>query len=618
MEEPEEEAKKGRRDRSEKLKERKNLSETVVKCCLRRFLRDKKNDFIKAINSRVAAYSQRAVIASQTVSLLIKEACYGVPNEELHNVVLPAVLEHSFIRQAMLGTEDAQKPFEAIQWLCSKYPQLKDKRALERHLADRNIYSAGSKKYLTNLRNHLTLNFPRVVKKILYSPAFERYLGKTNGATKAMLYDLNGWKGEYDKDFYPKLPKEVQQVFNILKKILGDDPIDKSWLKKDNNLYKILRLYVFANRFFESQDMKLFNLIPMCTIKSHYITIDTHSLFGIAVDVGIIDKTKTNGEKFTSLGMEQWASMFNTDLLKGKGRTFTGTIETDGVAVCVHYTKKKEEKKATDTKELVKASDVDVVGIDPGRTNIIYAVKMVGNQPKRFKLTRSQYYKESGTIKARRNTEEWLIGLRPSLELLSKNSSKGHSLEAGINHLQTILKVWDLLWTENLHAKWANQRLRLYGGKKRVFAKFLNKLETPRRRLVIAYGAAKFAPGGKNELSVPTSRVFKECSYRFPTFPVDEFRTSRVFNGDKTTILKKVVFKSNQRKEVRGLLWCDFPQRGRNQCSTNGYKGKLINRDLNAALNIRDCFLVSRRPPMLTRQEGGEKLIQEVGYLKRR
>jgi hypothetical protein len=26
-------------------------------------------------------------------------------------------------------------------------------------------------------------------------------------------------------------------------------------------------------------------------------------------------------------------------------------------------------------------------------------------------------------------------------------------------------------------------------------------------------GAAKFAPGGKGEMAVPTSRAFKECSY---------------------------------------------------------------------------------------------------------
>jgi hypothetical protein len=39
---------------------------------------------------------------------------------------------------------------------------------------------------------------------------------------------------------------------------------------------------------------------------------------------------------------------------------------------------------------------------------------------------------------------------------------------------------------------------------------------------------------------VPTSRAFKECSYRFLTVPVHEFRTTKMYNGDNQTILKAV------------------------------------------------------------------------------
>jgi hypothetical protein len=138
---------------------------------------------------------------------------------------------------------------------------------------------------------------------------------------------------------------------------------------------------------------------------------------------------------------------------------------------------------------------------------------------------------------------------------------------------------------------------------KRTFAEFLNKLETPGKKTVIAYGSAAFAPGGKNEVSVPTTRAYKECSHRFPTAPVSEFRSTMIFHGDKRTVLKKVR-KNDTGKEVRGLLWC---------CSTNQEKGKFINRDLNGALNIRDCFLLPKRPPMLQRKENGRKLEWVVG-----
>ena len=41
-------------------------------------------------------------------------------------------------------------------------------------------------------------------------------------------------------------------------------------------------------------------------------------------------------------------------------------------------------------------------------------------------------------------------------------------------------------------------------------------------------------------MAVPTSRAFKECSYKFLTVPVDEFMTTKMYNGDKQTVLKAV------------------------------------------------------------------------------
>ena len=127
--------------------------------------------------------------------------------------------------------------------------------------------------------------------------------------------------------------------------------------------------------------------------------------------------------------------------------------------------------------------------------------------------------------------------------------------------------------------------MRLYGGKKRVMANFLNKLEGKDKTVetVLAYGASKFAPGGKGEVSVPTSRAYKECSYRFKTIPVDEFRTSKIYYKDDT-ILEPVGKKSAEGKTVtvRGLFWC---------CSTK--YNEFVNRDLNGAINIRRCALLS-------------------------
>ena len=76
-----------------------------------------------------------------------------------------------------------------------------------------------------------------------------------------------------------------------------------------------------------------------------------------------------------------------------------------------------------------------------------------------------------------------------------------------------------------------------------------NGLVSKGKKTVVAYGAAKFASGGKGEFAVSTSRAFKECSYRFLTIPVDEFRTTKMYN------VLKAVQRRNTDATVRGLLW---------------------------------------------------------------
>ncbi len=139
-----------------------------------------------------------------------------------------------------------------------------------------------------------------------------------------------------------------------------------------------------------------------------------------------------------------------------------------------------------------------------------------------------------------------------------------------------------------------------------MIARFFNRVEQDnekRKETVIAYGSAKFAPGGKVEISVPTSKAFKECTFRFKTVPVDEYRSTRVDYKDDS-ILQGVGKKNDYGEliDVRGLLWCK---------TTKGYGCKLVNRDLNAALNIRRC-LTGVRPDSLTRSKDAAKLPLKV------
>jgi transposase len=112
---------------------------------------------------------------------------------------------------------------------------------------------------------------------------------------------------------------------------------------------------------------------------------------------------------------------------------------------------------------------------------------------------------------------------------------------------------------------------------------------------VIAYGAAKFNPNSKSELSAPTTFLSKRCAKHYPTIYVDEYNTTKVCHGcdeKLCPILKRTG--EDEKREIRGLRWCSSTK-----CRT------LVNRDLNAALNILRCFRSgTKRPNSLSRNSG--------------
>lgn len=298
--------------------------------------------------------------------------------------------------------------------------------------------------------------------------------------------------------------------------------------------------------------------------------------------------------------MDHWKSIFKINSLEGQNNKFTGTIETDGISLCTHFMRPKN----LCDESVIKITNKDrIIAIDPGRVNIFFGVeKKEDGTIIIYKLTRKQYYNESGVFKARKQVLTWNKDIQDSLDLMSLVSTKGISVIEHNKFITTYFQTSNILWNEMFKPRWRRQRLRLYGGKKRTFDRFFNKIKKSgdqTKRIIIAYGSAKFSPGGKGEISVPTGRAFHECKSRFPIKVVDEFRTTRIYYKDDS-ILQSVGFKGKSKDTVRGLLWC---------CSTNC--SKFVNRDLNGALNILRC--VNNRPKILTRQSCLSKLPKITG-----
>lgn len=594
-----------RPDRVEKLKKRFTHQESVVKSCLLKYIQgddEQKQKVKQAIKDRVMSYSQRVNMASLILLGILKELFNGV--EDILTVELPDFTDQTFIRQLLLGIKDATKPFLIIKSYQERFPQLF--RDIQRFKTDRNIFTAGAIKYGTNLKNSLWVNFPSRVKTFV--KRFQELEKLTDDERVMMWYQIMGWdSSRLDVGNIFPMRECVWRAVTEHRRILGVETVTKEWIEHKDNYSTLLKYNVLLNRYYQEQNLSTFNIIPVCTVRSHFITIDSTSLHGVMKDAELIDC----GEKeFLSLKDEHWKSLLQLDRLRGAVSEFTGTIETDGVALCTHFQKpkppKQDGKKKKDTFTYSEKLH-RVVGVDTGRVNIFYAAEILDDGTiKKYILSRNQYYTRIGAFRSRGLTQGWNNGIQDNLVALSGASTKGVDLVKHQEFLNTYLAHYDILWEEYTKERWSRNRLSLYAGKQRVWDEVFNEMiqsGNPNKQLVISYGASKFSPTGPGELSVPTSQVYKETVKRFKqnVLLTDEYRSTKVYYRDNS-ILQSV--KSRQRSRVlRGLLWCR---------STTNNRHHFVDRDLNAALNIRRC-LMGERPDIMTRSPNHRRLPNVIG-----
>ncbi|KAJ9510990.1 hypothetical protein QJQ45_027892 [Haematococcus lacustris] len=338
-----------------------------------------------------------------------------------------------------------------------------------------------------------------------------------------------------------------------------------------------------------------FTLTPMARVGVHFIKVDSRVLHGVCKQLGLTKETRAAFASEPALS-HHWARWFDTKKLRYKKFAFERTVDTDGVSVCVHYTRPLPPPPApppaasssssssrpsaaaaaahavglphigrgiAETREYVFDPDTQIgVGIDPGVTQAVSAAS--------GKLTKGQVKHASGLNNARRDTERWLAPIKPHLQHLAAASSAGTSLEANLKHITVTLATWDALEEEV-----AEVSMERHGHAK---------------QLVVFFGAATIGTGG----GWGADAVLQACckvvcrprgagQRRGRVVFVDEHRTSRVssaVNGqqpceeelDKLSATRPAGWKppagqveprlvrpawSQERGQpVRGLMWC--------------------------------------------------------------
>jgi len=243
---------------------------------------------------------------------------------------------------------------------------------------------------------------------------------------------------------------------------------------------------------------KCVNVIPMSNIKSHFVTIDSSVLYGIMKE--IIPEFDVNRKEFTCDNREtDWKNSFNFKRLEvNKQKVFTGMIENDGLAICVHYRRLKTDRpvpssaKHEDEKDrgpaTKKAHENDfVVRAHPGNTNIvtIAAPKRVedgtdGNLRQKdmrlLRFSRARYYRESGIMDARKKIKTLNAGVRERLEARREVTSREADFVAVREFMEVRVAHWEALWKEYAKPMRALLRPNPYCGKQRAFDNFFNEL----------------------------------------------------------------------------------------------------------------------------------------------
>ena len=615
-------------ERSKRRDENKNSNEYVVKWCLNKSLwitGQHKETFIKEINLRVLQASKAHHRLGILVNLYLLEKLNESENP-LETRLYPELLKKdTFMCQLITGKSKSGVLIPEVQEILNKYDKVLTETPIQRRQGDSNSLITVASTYVTSFKTYLKENFVKNQNKFLKEWCLEK--GYDVEFISKLRSKINGWK---QKEFQSN--QEMDAMVSYHRKLLGLSKASKvsdTWIKKNFN--KVIIYYHYLSKYIQSRKGKKLLTAPLPAIKTNFLYIDKRVFYGVLSSIiNNFDK-----ESFDACPMKHYYDYFNIDRpitlnQVNNGFRFTGTIETDGVAVCFHYRRpllphqvlEKEEKeriaernkenktRKEEGRELLPVlkfkpeeikydPKVRTIGVDPGRTTLFYGVEQTEEGFKKYTLTRREFYCKTGMIKAREKNKVWNSVIKGVIDQLSQTCKKSNTVSAFLEYVGIVRENYDVLWDELTKKKRARSRFRVYCGRKRVYDTFFKGIlgNDTKRSVVLAYGDAGFASTAKYEMAAPTTNLEKEAKKWFKVAKVDEFRTSKIHYET----LKQLAPVSTKNKEgktvsVRGLHWL-----GSTKIS------KFIDRDLNAAKNILRRFKLGESlPPVFCR--GGKKL----------
>ena len=392
------------------------------------------------------------------------------------------------------------------------------------------------------------------------------------------------------------------------------------------NPNKYIPCMIYMNRLLEETDCKLFQPLPIrtCNVPCH-IRLDTACL---------IDLLVTSGKSYLLRNIEDireklWSDFFFTKkrIFYQNGYDFNYMIETDGLAVSLLFKKsglKKGPKfelhekdhgyfylKELSDEQLSTLSTKKIVGVDPGKFNLVYMVDEQGNKlrytahQRRFEsksgrnhkifLKEKKKYQESGislasdlqeaksfeqkTFQQDSNLKSSGVSLIDLETSLSKCNSCTVNYEKFLEYVRTKSRFQIEYSKFYERIMFRKMRWRQYVNTKRSEQIFMNKIEKMYGKdILLAYGDWSRPTQMKHFMPTIGSGLRKILSQRFETVSVNEFRTSKLCCNCQNQ-LEYYKVKGSNKKVFRCLICKECKRSESNQTV-------FLTRDFNSANNI--------------------------------
>jgi len=363
---------------------------------------------------------------------------------------------------------------------------------------------------------------------------------------------------------------------------------------------------------------KLYQVIPQRTnVVPKYIPIDTSIVKKIFIPKGKTQFYKEemndeNKKKIWELGFPKLYKSSNKKLLKCSEYVFNNIIYTDGYAVSIIQKHMKAEKRDPNykikrpkvrkknfenidelsKKKLKELKDYELVGIDPGKRNIITMIdytketknrkKLIYSSQQRqveclhkhtkkiFKGKKTHKVQEQEDLISNTNCKSTYVKSFSEYILIKNKANKKELLKHYSNKVYRKYKWKTYIHTQKSEAKLVNNIKKTYGTKKEV---------------CLVYGNWSQSKQMANNYPTPNSGMRKMMGQHFKVLLVDEYKSSKLCCSCYSEN-EKFMVRKNPRPYRTGNITIQSLLRCKNvECN------KFYDRDVNGASNILNIAL---------------------------